>query len=58
MNILAGWLSEGKENYRKVLMLLADFVSKMKKTLSDTALKVYMHTKIEMIIRNQTNRAA
>lgn len=58
MNILAGWLSEGKENYRKVLMLLADFVSKMKKTLTDTALKVYMHTKIEMIIRNQSTRAA
>ena len=53
LSVLTGLFSEGRENLKKVIILLADFVNKMKKTMLDTALKVYMHTKIEMIIRNQ-----
>ena len=53
LSVLGGLFSNGRENLKKVIILLSDFVNKMKKTLTDTALKVYMHTKIEMIIRNQ-----
>lgn len=59
LSVLGNLFSSGRENLKKVIILLTDFVNKMKKTMLDTALKVYMHTKIEMIIRNQaTLRAA
>lgn len=58
LSVLGGLFASGRENLKKVIVLLTDFVTKLKKTMADTALKVYMHTKIEMIIRNQTLRAA
>ena len=53
LKLLGDLFEKGKEELRSIIYLLSDFVNKMKRTLADTALKVYMHTKIEMIIRNQ-----
>jgi hypothetical protein len=46
-----------QEQLKRVIFLLTDLASKLKKTVHDLALKVYMHTKIEMIMRSQQTLA-
>ena len=53
ISVLGNLFSKGRENLGKIIIILTDFISRMKRTMADTALKMYMHTKIEMIISNQ-----
>lgn len=55
LGVLTDLFSKGRDEFRKVIIMLNDFINRLKKTVLDTALKVYMHTKIEMIIKTQQN---
>ena len=51
LNSLVGWLSAGAENIKRVIIMLNDLVNTLKKMVLDTMLKVFIHNKIEMMIK-------
>jgi len=53
LSVLGNLFAKGHEELEKIIILLEEFSEKLKRTVIDTALKVFMHTKIEMIMKGQ-----
>jgi hypothetical protein len=52
---LVGWLNIGSENLKKVIIVLNGLVETLKKMVLDTMLKIFIHNRIEMLIKAPTN---